>query len=166
MAKKGAGLQQWWKARSRTRTVRRRIAELVAPLAVLAFPGAAPAAVINFDELSAPSPGGGRGTIVNVQYASQGVTFNDIEVYNNPAVARSQPNVAETPCFAAELCQGPIVARFTTGQDRVRVFAGYSFNGPPPSVRMTAFDAETRRQSDRLRRGAAAGGIGASSGEH
>ena len=133
---------QGWKARSRTGTVRRRIAALVAPLAVLAFPGAASAAVINFDELSAPSPGGGRGTIVNVQYASQGVTFNDIEVYNNPAVARSQPNVAETPCFAVELCQGPIVARFTTGQDRVRVFAGYSFNGPPPSVRITAFDAE------------------------
>ena len=117
-------------------------------LAALAAPASAPAEVINFDELSAPAREAGvRGRIVNVEYANKGVTFpNNIEVFNysTSGLARSQPNAAEPPCFAADpFCQGPITATFTTGQDRVRLFAGYSHNQGPPKARLLAFDAES-----------------------
>jgi hypothetical protein len=147
VAKEGDGLQQG-KARPATSRARRRIGVLGVSLAALVVPAPAPAEVINFDELSAPAREAGvRGRIVNVEYANKGVTFpNNIEVFNysTSGLARSQPNAAEPPCFAADpFCQGPITATFTTGQDRVRLFAGYSHTSGPPKARLLAFDAET-----------------------
>ena len=128
---------------------RRRVVALAVSLGALALPGSASAAVIGFDDLTdAPAPGS-FGKIVNVQYAGQGVTFNDIRAFNYadaPGYAgfpRSPKNAVEPACPGVENCQAPVRATFTTGQNRVSVWAGFSSATPTPvTARLIAYDDE------------------------
>ncbi|HVY62517.1 MAG TPA: hypothetical protein VHF22_12730, partial [Planctomycetota bacterium] len=109
-----------------------------------ALAGTSGAAVITFDDLGVA--GGGRVT-VNAQYSAQGVTFNDVTAidYAPPSFAPGfahSGTVGVEQCFAAEFCSAPIVATFTTGQQRVRLWVGASFPlAQPLGVQLTAFDA-------------------------
>lgn len=111
--------------------------------------GGATAAVINFDDLSAPGPGT-AGLTVNVQYSGQGVTFNDPSAFDYSAGPLAIPNfahspeVAVEPCVATEFCTTPVRASFTAGQEYVRVWVGFSVPLPSPiAVRLTGFDASS-----------------------
>ena len=62
--------------------------------------------------------------MVNDDYASQGVTFNDPQAFDYsegpgaiPGFAHSG-NVAVEPCVGAELCAEPVRATFTSAQRR------------------------------------------------
>jgi hypothetical protein len=126
---------------------------LVAALAVLAVAAAVLAGrmqahaantVITFDDLGIPA--GGR-TTVNVQYASQGVTFNDVTAIDYsqgfPAGFAHSGAVGIEQCFAVEFCTAPIAATFTTGQRTVKLWVGFSSPlGAPLVVRLTAFDVD------------------------
>ena len=100
--------------------------------------GGATAAVINFDDLSAPGPGT-AGLTVNVQYSGQGVTFNDPSAFDYSAGPLAIPNfahspdVAVEPCVATEFCTTPVRASFTAGQEYVRVWSGSLSRFPPRS---------------------------------
>ena len=68
--------------------------------------------------------------MVNDEYASQGVTFNDPQAFDYsegpgaiPGFAHSG-NVAVEPCVGAELCAEPVRATFTSAQRRVGVWVG------------------------------------------
>lgn len=117
-------------------------------LAVAAAP--AHAVTIGFDDLTAPPSGGGQGYTVNSDYAAQGVTFNDVDAYSYPAGFPHSPDNAVEQCVAIELCQAPIRADFTTGQDSVRVWVGYSDPlAAPRVVTLKVFDgAGTELASD------------------
>ena len=123
---------------------------LTLAIACVLLPAAqAAAAVIDFDDLPAPG-GGGQGLNVNVQYASQGVTFNDLDAFDYskgsfaiPGFAHT-PNVAVEPCFAIEFCTAPVRATFTAAQSSVSVRVGFSSPlTAPVGVRLTAFDASS-----------------------
>jgi hypothetical protein len=93
--------------------------------------------VITFDDLGVPP-----NVTVNAQYAGQGVTFNDVTAISYPAGFAHSGSGAIEQCFAAEFCSAPIAASFTTGQQHVKVWVGYSFAPTPQvTVRLTAFDA-------------------------
>lgn len=106
----------------------------------------ASAAVINFDDIDAPGPGG-HGTIVNDRYGNLGVTFNNPEAFDYsegpfaiPNFAHS-PNVAVEPCVGVEFCSSPVRALFTAPQERVTVWVGFSFPlNSPLGVRLTGFN--------------------------
>jgi hypothetical protein len=118
---------------------------LGAILAVLAFaiPAAgASASVIDFEGLS-------DGTVVNDEYAGQGVTFNNPKAFTY-APGTNQPipgfahsgTVAIEQCFAIEFCTSPIEATVTSPQRVARVFVGASFPAQSPvDVKLTAFDS-------------------------
>ncbi len=124
----------------------RRLAALAVGLSALALPATASAAVINFDDQSA-------GAVVNVQYQGQGVTFNDLRARDQAGVARSAPIFAETPCAGVEFCQANARASFTTGQDRVRVFAGFTAPTPDPvTAILIAYDDPNVGQGNEVAR--------------
>ena len=124
---------------------------LLAPLAVLAVTAApASAVLINFDDLNAPSHNA-PGLIVNTQYATPpnnlGVVFPDLRAHDYSKTPGAIPgfphsgNVAVENCFAAEFCFDPLSASFTTGQDLVRAWVGFTVQPTSPvRVRMTAFN--------------------------
>ncbi len=136
---------------TRARTISRLGTVALAALAALLICGfrsaEASAAVINFDNLDPPGPGG-LGLVVNDDYASQGVTFNDPQAFDYsegpgaiPGFAHSG-NVAVEPCVGAELCAEPVRATFTSAQRRVGVWVGYSSPlDAPLGVRLTAYNA-------------------------
>lgn len=123
-----------------------RAAILVGGLLILlvscAAPGRAGAAVVTFDDLNAPPPGG-QGLTVNVQYGDDsGVTFNDLDAFDFPAGFAHSPNVGVEPCFGIEFCQVPARADFTAPQNRVGVWVGYDgVLAQPLPVTLTALDA-------------------------
>jgi hypothetical protein len=100
--------------------------------------------VLTFDDLGIPA--GGRVTL-NTQYSAQGVTFNDVSAIDYsqapfPAGFAHSGSVGVEQCVGVEFCSSPIAASFTSGQERVKVWVGYSFALPQPlTVRLTAFDA-------------------------
>ena len=115
--------------------------------AALALPAAdASAAVIDFEDLNAPSPDS-SGLIVNDDYDDQGVLFPDLLAFDYrkqpgaiPGFAHSG-GVALENCFAVEFCLDPLRASFTTGQHLVRGWVG--FRGAISQnirVRMTAYN--------------------------
>jgi hypothetical protein len=110
------------------------LATLALATAALSGPASASAAVINFDDRS-------PGEFVNAQYANQGVTFNDLRVRNSPG-AHSAPNVAERTCPGFEFCQVPSTARFTAGQDSVRVWVGFGQANQPVTASLIAYGSE------------------------
>ena len=111
-------------------------------LIAVAAPGRAGGAVISFDDLDAPPPGG-QGLTVNVQYGDDsGVTFNDLDAFDYPSGFAHSPTVGVEPCFGLELCQAPARADFTAPQDRVGVWVGYDgVLAEPLPVTLTALDA-------------------------
>jgi hypothetical protein len=123
----------------------RQVAVTTLLLAALAAAAPLPPAhaanqVLTFDDVGVPA--GGRVT-VNVQYAAQGVTFNNVSAidYPTPGFAHSG-RVAIEQCFAIEFCTSPIAATFTSAQRSIKVWVGASFPVPQPiNVRLTAFDA-------------------------
>ncbi len=135
----------------RGRGVRSALA-LLAPLAAMALAAApASAVVINFDDLNAPDHNS-PGLIVNTQYANsqnnQGVVFPDLRAYDYSKTPGAIPgfphsgNVAVENCFATEFCLDPLSARFTTGQNLVRAWVGFTVAvASPLRVRMTAYNA-------------------------
>ncbi len=132
--------------RSPTSVARVHRALAIAALAlagVAAAPTSASSAVINFDDLSPPPPPpGSHGTPVNSQYSSQGVTFNNPEAFTYGSAFAHSDGVAVEACVAIEFCQAPIRADFTTPQNSVGVWAGFSFPlSAPETVRLNAFDA-------------------------
>src|SRR3954454_12620736 len=119
---------------------------LLAALAVLLLavsPAAASAATIGFDDLTpAPPPPGGHGTTVNVQYQSQGVTFNNPEAFTYPPGFAHSGQVGVERCFGVEFCQAPVRADFTTAQNTAGVWVGFSSPlSDPLTVRLNAFDS-------------------------
>jgi hypothetical protein len=127
---------------------RRRASPLLVAIILLASvcSATASAAMINFDDIDAPGPGG-PGTIVNVRYSNLGVTFNDPEAFDYsegpfaiPNFAHS-PNVAVEPCVGAEFCSSPVRALFTAPQESVGIWAGFSYPlNSPLGVRLTGFN--------------------------
>ena len=113
------------------------IATGAAVLAGLTSTAPASADVIGFDDQPA-------GTIVNAQYASQGVTFNDVRVVAYPGgFAHSSPNGVEQ-CIGVEFCTAPARVDFTAGQDSVRVWVGASYSlANSETVELKAFDADS-----------------------
>lgn len=83
------------------------------------------------------------GAQVSTQYNAQGVTFNypSLQDYSAlPGFAHSGTKAVEL-CYAVELCKSQLVAKFTEGQVRVRIFVGFSaplFSAA--TVQLTAFD--------------------------
>jgi hypothetical protein len=129
--------------RSTVGRARFRRALLAASLALVLSPSAASAAVITFDDLTpAPPPPGTHGTPVNVQYASQGVTFNDPEAFTYGSAFAHSDGVGVEACVAVEFCQAPIRADFTAPQDSVGVWVGYHASlSQSETVHLNAFDA-------------------------
>jgi hypothetical protein len=115
---------------------------LLVAIAICFAPGRAAGAVISFDDLDAPPPGG-QGLTVNVQYGDDhGVTFNDLDAFDFPAGFAHSPTVGVEPCFGLELCQAPARASFTAPQNRVGVWVGYDgVLAEPLPVTLTALDA-------------------------
>ena len=118
------------------RAARRRRAVLLSVLAAaLAAPTAAHGLTIDFE-------GRTSGEAVNVQYASQGVAFNNpTALAFNPGFAHSG-TIAVEQCYAAEFCTAPLKAEFTKGQMSVGVWVGFDA-GPlsPTTIQLQAFDA-------------------------
>src|SRR5881394_626929 len=111
------------------RTRPSRLILLAALVLISLGPARAAGAMIGFDDLGLPA--GGRAT-VNAQYASQGVSFNDvtaIDYSQQPFGAgfAHSGTVAVEQCFAAEFCSSPVAASFTAGQRSVRVWVGSSY---------------------------------------
>ncbi len=117
----------------------------------LAFARPASAAVINFDDLVPPGPGG-TGLPVNTQYAGGagglGVSFNNPSAFDfskgsfaMPSFPHS-PNVAVEPCVGQEFCKSPVQASFTADQRTVKVWVGFASPlSAPLGVRLTGFNA-------------------------
>ena len=109
---------------------------------------AASRAVINFEDLAPTAPGyGGHGLPVNTQYNGQGVTFNNPEAFDfsKPTAIPNHAHsgtVAVEPCVAIEFCTAPVAATFTTAQQHVKAWVGFSSAlGAPYDVRLTAYNA-------------------------
>lgn len=107
--------------------------------------------VITFDDLTTGGRGGaGALVVVSSQYASQGVTFNNLSAIDYskgaaaiPGFARSG-NVAVEPCVGVEFCTAPVRATFAKPQRVVAVTVGFSFPpGQPLPVRLTAYAGAT-----------------------
>ena len=121
---------------------RRRWAGIAVPLLVaLTVPAASSAVTIDFEDRP-------NGDIVNADYSSQGVTFNDPGAYAYAA------GFAHSGTKAIELCRPPnspegcsfadpparIRADFTSGQNTVGVWVGNSHASQSRAVRLIAFD--------------------------
>jgi hypothetical protein len=92
---------------------------------------------ITFDDLGVPP-----NVTVNTQYAGQGVTFNNVMAISYPAGFAHSGTVAIEQCLGVEFCSSPIAASFTSGQQDVSIWVGFSFPlNAPLTVRLTAFDA-------------------------
>lgn len=105
--------------------------------------------IVTFDNLVTGGPGGaGALVVVNAQYASQGVTFNDVSAIDYekgpsavPGFARSG-TIAIEQCVGVEFCTAPIRATFSAAQRMVRVWVGSSFTlNQPVQVRLNALNA-------------------------
>ncbi len=105
---------------------------LFAVLAIcLTVPPAFAQQLIGFDELATTGPGQGGQLRVFADYASRGVTFNGPWALDYskglpiPGFAHSG-TIAIEQCYAKEFCSTPIEMTFTTGQARVKLWAGSS----------------------------------------
>ena len=119
---------------------------LVVALGSLPGPDAS-AAVISFDDLTAPGPGAGVGLPVNVQYSSQGVTFNDPSALDYSKPPSPIPGFARliSGMRSGEFCASPVRATFTAAQQSVRAWVGFSSPlAAPLGVRLTAFNASSQ----------------------
>jgi IPT/TIG domain/FG-GAP repeat len=113
------------------------------------YVSATPERAITFDELDTGGPGG-AGALVKVtsQYASRGVTFNDVSAIDYtkgssavPGFARSGA-VAVEQCVGVEFCTSPIRGVLTAPQRLVRVWVGFSFRlDQPVQVELRALNS-------------------------
>lgn len=107
--------------------------------------------IINFDDLVTGGLGTGGPISVTNQYASQGVTFNGpvaIDFSKGTAIpgfAHSGTNAVEQ-CYSQEFCTAPIDIRFSQGQARVKVWAGYdTTNNEKTPIILRAFDSSGKQ---------------------
>jgi len=123
------------------------VQQQAAAQAAVRVPPAAPV-VIDFDDLATSGPGTGGQVLVLRQYADLGITFNGAFAIDYskgqaiPGFAHSG-NVAIEQCYGKEFCTTPIEMMFTSTQDRVKVWVGYSSRLlERRTIILTAFDAQ------------------------
>jgi len=90
--------------------------------------------IIDFDDLVTGGPGGAGGLVtVNSQYASRGITFNNVAAVDYSKGASALPSFAHSgpvgieQCIGVEFCTTPIAATFGLPQRRIQVWVGFSF---------------------------------------
>jgi len=102
--------------------------------------------VIDFEKIVTDGLGTGDVTVVNDQYANQGITFEDpiaLDFSKGLAIAgfaHSGTKAIET-CYGAEFCTATIGMKFTQAQKRVKLWVGFSSSlGQTRTVALTVFD--------------------------
>jgi len=102
--------------------------------------------VVDFENIATDGLGTGDVTVVNDQYANEGITFEDPVALDFskglaiPGFAHSGTKAIET-CYGAEFCTATIGMRFTQAQRRVKLWVGFSSSlGQSSTVALTVYD--------------------------